>query len=247
MTSKRFRPRKCYSRGSSCPGLGADHGTKEPRSGARGVDGADKGTKRWIGSWLAGGRARPAPLLGRRGGARGRTRRDGRRVASGLLIVFGIIEFSSAYHDASVTSDATRAGGRIASAQARNPSYATNAAASVAAALRTLPNDAPARAVDLPRQRRRVSGAGDDFSSCAASCIRYSWNPDADDWDVDDPAGGGWEAATHEVCGEPFDEIGIYVKIRHDFVTRLFGATLDLEDHSVFRFEPTPSAVCATS
>lgn len=38
-----------------------------------------------------------------------------------FLIVFGIIEFSSAFHDASVTSDASRAGGRIASAQARNP------------------------------------------------------------------------------------------------------------------------------
>jgi hypothetical protein len=164
-----------------------------------------------------------------------------------LLVVFGIIEFSSAYHDASVTSDAARAGGRIASAQARNPSYATNAAASVAAALRTLPNDAPQELWIYRANDDGYPGTGDDFSSCAASCIRYSWDPDADDWDVDDPAGGGWDAATHEVCGEPFDEIGIYVKIRHDFVTRLFGATLDLEDHSVFRFEPTPSAVCATS
>ena len=117
----------------------------------------------------------------------------------------------------------------------------------MAAALRTLPNDAPQELWIYRANDDGYPGAGDDFSSCAASCIRYSWNPDADDWDVDDPAGGGWEAATHEVCGEPFDEIGIYVKIRHDFVTRLFGATLDLEDHSVFRFEPTPSAVCATS
>jgi hypothetical protein len=37
------------------------------------------------------------------------------------------------------------------------------------------------------------------------------------------------------------------VKIRHDFLTGLFGATIDLDDHSVFRFEPTPSAVCATT
>jgi Flp pilus assembly protein TadG len=164
-----------------------------------------------------------------------------------LLIVFGIVEFSSAYHDASVTSDASRAGGRIASAQARNPSYATNAAESVSAALRTLPNDTPQELWIYRANNEGFPGTGDDFSSCTSSCIRYTWDPGADDWNYDAPGGGGWDAATHQVCSEPFDQIGVYVQIRHSFVTNLFGATLDLDDHSVFRFEPTPSAVCSTS
>jgi TadE-like protein len=163
-----------------------------------------------------------------------------------LLVVFGIIEFSSAYHDASVTSDASRAGGRIASAQARNPDYATNAAAAVATALRTLPKDAPQELWIYKANAQGYPGSGTDFDTCGASCIKFTWNPDASDWNTT-TAGGGWAAATHQVCSEPFDQIGVYVKIRHDFVTKLFGATLDLDDHSVFRFEPTPSAVCSSS
>jgi TadE-like protein len=163
-----------------------------------------------------------------------------------LLIVFGIIEFSSAYHDASVTADASRAGGRIASAQARNPDYATNAAAAVAAALRTLPKDSPQELWIYKANTKGYPGSGTDFSSCGASCIRFTWNKDTSDWNTT-TVGGGWVASTHQVCAEPFDQIGVYVKIRHDFVTKLFGATLDLDDHSVFRFEPTPSAVCSSS
>jgi Flp pilus assembly protein TadG len=164
-----------------------------------------------------------------------------------LLIVFGVVEFSSAYHDASVTSDATRAGGRIASAQARNPSYATNAAQSVAAALKTLPAQEPQELWIYKANAKGYPGSGTDFASCTTKCIKYTWNSATDDWNYATPGGGGWDATTHQVCSEPFDQIGIYVRIRHDFVTNLFGAQIGLDDHSVFRFEPTPSAVCATS
>jgi hypothetical protein len=164
-----------------------------------------------------------------------------------LLIVFGVIEFSSAYHDASITADAARAGGRIASAQARNPSYATNAAQAVASALKTLPSTEPQEMWVYRSNTLGYPGSGSDFSACATNCIKYTWNSTTKDWNYSTPGGSGWDASLHQVCQEPFDEIGIYVKIRHDFVTRLFGATVMLDDHSVFRFEPTPSAVCASS
>lgn len=166
-----------------------------------------------------------------------------------LLIVFGIIEFSSAFNDASVTSDASRAGGRIASAQARNPSYATNAAESVAAALKTLPADAPQELWIYRANDDGFPGAdgNESFDTCATKCISFAWKSDVKDWDYDLTGGDGWDFSEHQVCAEPFDQIGIYVKIRHDFITGLFGATIDLDDHSVFRFEPTPSAVCATT
>jgi hypothetical protein len=35
------------------------------------------------------------------------------------------------------------------------------------------------------------------------------------------------------------------VKMNHAFATGLFGATVTLQDHSVFRFEPVPTSVCA--
>jgi hypothetical protein len=34
------------------------------------------------------------------------------------------------------------------------------------------------------------------------------------------------------------------VKLRHAFITKLFGATIDLADHSVFRLEPAPTQLC---
>jgi len=163
-----------------------------------------------------------------------------------LLIVFGIVEFSSAYHDASVASDASRAGGRIASAQARNPAYALNAAASVAAALLTLPDDAPQELWIYRANEDGYPGTGDDFTTCTEKCLKYTWDPTARDWDYSAVA-GSWDASTHQVCAEPFDQIGIYVRIAHEFVTPLFGTSIELDDHSVFRFEPTPSAVCSST
>lgn len=193
-------------------------------------------------------------MRGRRSGDRGGTGDRGAALIEAvivmplvLLVVFGIIEFSSAYHDASVTSDAARAGGRIASAQARNPTYATNAAAAVAAALKTLPNTSPQEVWIYAANSQGYPGTGSGFSACGTKCIRYTWNSATKDWNYSTPTGSGWDATTHQVCAEPFDEIGIYVKINHDFLTKLFGASLTLDDHSVFRFEPTPSAVCAST
>ncbi len=163
-----------------------------------------------------------------------------------LLVVFGIVEFSSAFHDSSITSDAARAGGRIASAQARNPDYAQNAAEAVAAALKTLPADAPQELWIYDANAQGYPGAGSDFQACVTGCIQYQWVPADRDWDYTDH-GGGWDSTTHQVCAEPFDQIGIYVKIRHDFITSLFGVSLTLDDHSVFRFEPTPSAICSSN
>ncbi len=161
-------------------------------------------------------------------------------------MVFGIIEWSSAYHDSSVTADASRAGGRIASAQARNPDYATNAAAAVAAALSTLPSDAPQEMWVYKANSNGYPLSG-GFTSCTTSCIKYTWNSGTKQFNTATPQGGGWIASTQQVCAEPFDQIGIYVKMRHDFVTHFFGASITLEDHSVFRFEPTPSAACSST
>src|SRR3954471_9851364 len=91
-----------------------------------------------------GAAARRSP--GMRGGALARLRaRIGTRhsergavavefaIVAPLLVVlsFGIVEFSSAYHDSSAASDAARAGARVASAMATQAGFA-NAAASAA-------------------------------------------------------------------------------------------------------------------
>lgn len=162
-----------------------------------------------------------------------------------IMLTFGIVEFSSAFHDSSVTADAARAGGRVGSAQATSSGYAHSVVQSVDAALSTLPSDSPQELWIYKANDRGYPGNGSDFSSCASNCIKYTWDPSTQAFNESNPGGGGWPASSQQVCKEPFDEIGVYVKINHTFVTGLFGPTVTLTDHSVFRFEPVPTSVCA--
>jgi hypothetical protein len=76
------------------------------------------------------------------------------------------------------------------------------------------------------------------------NCTKYAWLPATKTFDTANPQGSGWPAANQQVCTEPFDELGIFVKINHSFITNLFGATVALTDHAVFRLEPTSLASC---
>ncbi len=163
-----------------------------------------------------------------------------------IAITFGIIEYSDAYHDSAIASDAARAGGRVGSALATDTGYATSIADAVDAALATLPSDSPQELWIYKANVNGYPGSGSNFSSCAANCIRYLWNANTQSFDTGNPQGGGWPASSHQVCTEPFDELGVYVKINHKFFTVLFGSSVTLTDHSVFRFEPVPTSVCAS-
>lgn len=162
-----------------------------------------------------------------------------------MVLTFGIVEFSSAYHDSSIAADAARAGGRVASAEPRNPSYAINAANAVSSALKTLPKDAPQEMWVYKANGAGYPGSGSSFSSCGSNCIKYLWNSSAQQFDTSNAGGGGWPASAQQVCTEPFDQVGVFVKIDHKFVTKLFGAQVTLTDHSVFRFEPTSTSACS--
>ncbi len=162
-----------------------------------------------------------------------------------VSLTFGIVEFSSAYHASSTIADATRAGGRVGSALATESTYASRIADAVAATLQTLPADEPQELWIYRANAQGYPGSGTGFTTCAANCIRYQWNPSTRTFDTSSPSGGGWAASTHQVCTQPFDELGVYVRARHAFVTRLFGTIVTLRDHSVFRFEPVPSSVCS--
>lgn len=161
-----------------------------------------------------------------------------------ILVVFGIIEWSAAYHDASVTADAARAGGRMASAESLNASYATNAASAVASTLQSLPVTEPQEMYVYKANSNGYPGSGTDFSTCSTNCISYQWQSTTKTFNTVSPGGSGWPAASQQVCTEPFDEVGIYVKINHSFITNMFGATVTLTDHAVFRLEPTSLAAC---
>jgi hypothetical protein len=160
-----------------------------------------------------------------------------------MTITFGIIEFSGAYHDSAIASDAVRAGGRVGSALATQPGYSDSVVQAVDAAFATLPSDSPQELWIYKANANGYPGTGNGFTACGANCIKYVWNSSTQSFGA--AGGGGWPASTHQVCTEPYDEIGVYVKINHAFFTGFFGASVTITDHSVFRFEPVPSSVCS--
>ena len=161
-----------------------------------------------------------------------------------IIITFGLIEFSSAYQSSSVASAAARTAARTASAEALLPTYATDAAAAAATALKTVPNNEP---VEMWIYRANTAGYPEsgDFSTCTTHCIKYNWNPSTKTFDTASPSGGGWTYTTQNACNSAnWDSVGVYVKLNHKFLTKLFGANINLADHAVFRLEPAPTQLC---
>ena len=161
-----------------------------------------------------------------------------------ILITFGLIEFSSAYQSSSVASAAARAGARVSSAEALLPTYATDAAASAATALHTVPSSEP---VEMWVYKATANGYPEsgNFTNCTTHCIKYVWVPGTRLFDTASPTGGGWPYTTQNACNQnAWDSVGVYVKLKHKFITQLFGASITLADHAVFRLEPAPTQLC---
>ncbi len=83
------------------------------------------------------------------------------------------------------------------------------------------------------------------FSSCTTNCIKYPWIQATRKFDTANPSGGGWPSTTQNACNtNNWDSVGVYVKLNHKYLTRLFGASITLTDHAVFRLEPAPTQLC---
>lgn len=159
-----------------------------------------------------------------------------------VVLTFGVIEFSSVYHDRSIAADAARAGARVASAKATQVDFATSAAQAASSAVSSLPGTVPKELWVYKANSQGYPGGGNSFSSCSTDCIRYSYNAGSKSFVAS--GGNGWDPTSHQVCTQPYDEVGVYVKLDHQFVTKLFGAGVTLTDHAVFRLEPVASAAC---
>jgi Flp pilus assembly protein TadG len=161
-----------------------------------------------------------------------------------LIITFGVIEFSPAYQSSSIAYTSARTAARTASAEALLPTYATDAAAAAATALHTVPRNEP---VEMWIYRANSTGFPESggFSSCTTHCIKYDWIPATRKFDTANPTGGGWAYTSQNACDAAnWDSVGVYVKLNHRFLTRLFGANINLQDHAVFRLEPAPTQLC---
>jgi Flp pilus assembly protein TadG len=157
-----------------------------------------------------------------------------------LTLTFGLIEFGLAMRNALTVASATRSGVRTASSEPRQSTYATDAASAVATALSSLPANAPE---ELWVYKANASGMPDsgNFTSCTA-CYKYTWNSSTRSWTA--VSGNSWASSSQVACGGAnSDAVGVYVRITHRYVTKLFGSTKTLTDRTVMRLEPVPG-VC---
>ena len=188
---------------------------------------------------------------------RSRGRRDGERgavlvetailIPIIIMITFGLIEFSMVYQSSSTGAAAARAAARTASAEAKLPNYATDAAAAAATALKTIGSDEP---VEMWVYKATTSAIPDRTATRVSACAPRTASstpgiPRVKKFDTASPGGGGWPYTSQQACDvSSWDSVGVYVKLSHKYLTNLFGASITLTDHAVFRLEPAPTQAC---
>ena len=156
-----------------------------------------------------------------------------------LLLIVGVIEFGLAFKDQLAITSAVRAGARMASAEPRTATFATDAAAQVAR---------EGGAIDMTAVQElwvykadssgHPIGAGGGFGSCASSCVKFTWSASARTFVQ---SSGSWDTTTQNACQGSQDAVGVYLSFKHPGVTQTFFSYLGLSSYTVMRFEPIPT------
>ena len=154
-----------------------------------------------------------------------------------LLLLFGILEWGMAFKNALTVSSATRSGARAGVARPRTADYQDAIVTSVETALDALSSGDPEELWIYQAGADGYPVGYGDFSGCNATrCLRYTWDGE----EFQPVAGYSWAGATQNACGAEADELGVYLRTEHHFVTGVFGSDRTLTDRTVMRLEPIP-------
>lgn len=181
-----------------------------------------------------------------------------------LTMIFGIVEMAFLMRDHVGVGSAARVGVRAASTGAGAgacvsnpadvvpcppndvPELAQRAADAIASARTVLPNDAITHVMVY---RATASADAPDLAACTSECVAYRWYPSQNRFRY---AQGAWDSRQISGCAEPkapgyapLDAVGVQLVVEHDWLTGLFGGSMDLSDHAVMSFEPLTNAACA--
>ncbi len=163
-----------------------------------------------------------------------------------IVILFGVIEFAMVLRDHVALTSAARSGARVASAQPRLSTFTVDAAAAVARAGTTMPLSTvtevwvyESNAAGYPTNGGSIGSTSELFTSCTTNCVVFT--PSGSNLV---PTAGSWSHEDVNACpgDAEMTSLGVLVRGQHDFVTGMFGATMDLSDHAVLRFEPIPAS-----
>lgn len=172
-----------------------------------------------------------------------------------VTLVLGLAEFGLGWKDSLTVSNGMRAGVRVGSSAANGRTADYEILQSVRAAMASLPAGAIEQIVVY-----RANGADGRISPTCAAGIPSS-SPTAPcnvyvEADLARPAGdfAGTTACTasspdrfwcptdrlarQSGVGGPPDYLGVWVRVRHDFITDFFGGSMQITDSAVMRLEP---------
>ena len=149
-----------------------------------------------------------------------------------MLLVFGIIEWGLAFLTATSTNSAARSGARTASALTLNTTYADQARLAVESNLSgAIPFATPARDVGLRGALHESPGLAVPLRADELGMRHELHQVHLErQQPLRTIRSGAWPAASMVVCGVPpttFDSVGVYLKVRHNFVTNFFGSSKD--------------------
>ncbi|MGZ4599882.1 MAG: TadE/TadG family type IV pilus assembly protein [Oryzihumus sp.] len=159
-----------------------------------------------------------------------------------IAFVFAVLEFGLVFKDSLSVSSAIRGGVRMASAEPRRGTFATDAASQVARGAAAL-DMSGFEALWVYKAQPDGTPVGGDatFSTCSA-CVKFTWNGTGFT-----QTSSTWSALSQNACvGDPLhDSVGVYLAVRHQAITGMFFRSTDIRDHTVMNLEPVPlSAGC---
>jgi Flp pilus assembly protein TadG len=166
-----------------------------------------------------------------------------------IFITMAILEYGMLFAAQSTTQSSTRDGARYASAN-----FATAGSNQAAADLvrDAVAKDLSARTgYDTPVQMLvyKADANGNPsgtFSACTANCYHYTWNAGTQTFVFDSPL-TQWTNPSACITGGVsggLDSVGVYVELRHNYITTAFGTSANVKEHTVTRLEPLPAIQC---
>lgn len=168
-----------------------------------------------------------------------------------MMITLGIVEYGGAYRENAAVAGASRAGARVASSLPKTDfgctapcsDSAVTVAAAVSSALQSLGSNAPQQ---LWIYKVGAAGNTPPFTSCTY-CVGYNWISSSKSFGGT-PLGTGWTAAKQNACASgPPDQIGVYIKVKHTAVTKMFGGDRNLTGTTIMRLEPYVGTLACAS
>jgi hypothetical protein len=174
-----------------------------------------------------------------------------------MMITLGIIEYGGAYREDSAVAAAARSGARVASSLPKQDlgcaagcttDVGPTVAAAVASALQSFGSNAPQQ---MYIYKVGASGNTPPFTSCTF-CVGYNWVPSTKSWSTT-KLGPGWLGTKQNACatvaaGGPPDQVGVWVKVNHQAVTKMFGGNRALTATTIMRLEPwVGTGTCAAT